>query len=199
MNEIIIDKKYCMEVFLEQTKAMKKNPVIQKYASKNKLIQILATMTILASEYEDTTNIQYMDEFLRLAMIYISDRSKNQVHQIKRILCSRESRKPDNIMNILVETQASLVREDINRFAVLVEKLMRSYYVEEENFVNIDQLDIEELMNQQIEELRAFHSTIFEYIDTINETNSELVQNDILNQLGYSTETDINDSGRILN
>lgn len=76
---------------------------------------------------------------------------------------------------------------------------MRNYYVEEANFENIDQIKIEELINQQIEELRAFHSTIFEYIDTLNETNSELVQNDILNQLGYSTETDTNDSGRILN
>lgn len=199
MKDIIIDKKYCMEVLLEQTKELKKNPVIHKYASKNKLIQILATMTILASEYEDTTNIQYMDEFLRLAMIYISDRSKNHVNQIKRILCSRESRKPANIMEILVEAQASLVREDINRFAILVEKLMRNYYVEEANFENIDQIKIEELINQQIEELRAFHSTIFEYIDTLNETNSELVQNDILNQLRYSTETDTNDSGRILN
>lgn len=199
MKDIIIDKKYCMEVLLEQTKELKKNPVIHKYASKNKLIQILATMTILASEYEDTTNIQYMDEFLRLAMIYISDRSKNHVNQIKRILCSRESRKPANIMEILVEAQASLVREDINRFAILVEKLMRNYYVEEANFENIDQIKIEELINQQIEELRAFHSTIFEYIDTLNETNRELVQNDILNQLGYSTETDTNDSGRILN
>lgn len=156
-------------------------------------------MTVLASEHEDTTNIQYMDEFLRLALIYILDRSKHHLNRIKRNICSKESRKPESTMEILVLAQASLVKEDINRFTNQVEKLMQSYYVEEENFVNIDQIDIEELINQQIEELRAFHSTIFEYIDTLNEMNSELVQNDILNQLGYSTETDINDSGRILN
>lgn len=199
MKDIIIDKKYCMEAFLEQTKELKKNPVIHKYASTNKLIQILATMTILASEYEDTTNIQYMDEFLRLAMIYISDRSKHHLNRIKRDICSRETRKPESIMEILVNAQASLVREDINRFTNQVEKLMQSYYVEEENFVNIDQINIEELINQQIEELRAFHSTIFEYIDTLNETNSELVQNDILNQLGYETETSLDNEERLLN
>lgn len=35
MKEIIINKKYCMEVLLEQTKELKKNPVICKYTSNN--------------------------------------------------------------------------------------------------------------------------------------------------------------------
>lgn len=193
MKDVSINKKYYMEVLLEQTKELKKNPVIHKYASKNKLIQILATMTVLASEYENTTNIQYMNEFLRLALIYISDRSQYHLNPIKRILISRENRKPKNIMEILVEAQGSLVREDINKFSNLVEKLIHSYYVEEKNFVNIDQIKPEELVNQQIEELRAFHSTIFEYIDTLNDLNNEL------NQLEYSTETGSENDERLLN